>query len=113
MYIISLFKSVCPTRVHILHILSEPRCHYIQMFVHLKLEFQTPEAVGVGRRDFCRRRTESRKKPTLTPPRMTTPEIRALVTGFIGGEGSPDAGGWKGEEKQKLDTDVFFDVSLT
>lgn len=75
--------------------------------------FQTPEAVRDGRRDFCRRRTDSRKKPTLTPPRMTTPEIRALVTEFIGWEGSPEAGGWEGEEKQKLETDTFFDVSLT
>lgn len=113
MYIISLFKSVYPTRVHVLHILSEPRCNYIQMFVHLKLEFQTPEAVVVGTRDFCRRRADSRKKATLTTPRMTTPEIRALVTRFIGGEGSPDAGGWKGKEKQKLDTDMCFDMSLS
>ncbi len=84
------------------------------MFIHLKLGFQTPEAVDVGRRDFCRRWTDSTKKPTLTPPRMTTPEIRALVTGFIGWGRSPDAGGRKVEEKQKLEADgVFFDVGLT
>ncbi|TNN59863.1 hypothetical protein EYF80_029912 [Liparis tanakae] len=41
--------------------------------------FQTPEAVLVGRRDFFRRRSDSRRKPTLTPPSMTTPEIRALA----------------------------------
>lgn len=69
------------------------------MFIHLKPGFQTPEDAVVWRRDFCRRRTESRKKPTLIPPRTTTPTIRALVTGFIGWEGAPDAGGRKGEEK--------------
>lgn len=79
------------------------------MFNHLKLGFQTPEAVVTGRRDLFRRWTDSRQKPTLTPPRMTTPEIRALVTGVIGCEVS-DAGG---DEKQKLETDVFFDVGLT
>lgn len=65
------------------------------MFIHLKLGFQTPEAVDVGRWDFSRRRTDSRRKATLTPPRMTTPEIRALVPGFMGWEGSPDAAGGK------------------
>lgn len=83
------------------------------MFIHLKLGLQTPEALVVRRRDFCRRRTDSRKKPTLTPPRMTTPEIRALVTGFIGWEGSPDAVGWEDEEKQKLETDMSFYLGLT
>lgn len=108
--------TVCvyPTCVHILHTVSLPRCHYIQMFVHLKVGFQTPEDVVVGRRDFCRRRSDSRTKPTLTPPRRTTPETRALVTGFMGWEGSPDAGGGKkGEEKQKLEIDAFFDKGLT
>lgn len=65
---------------------------------HLKLGFQTPEAAAVERRDFCRRWSNSSKKPTLTTPRMTTPEIRALVTGFMGWEGSPDAGGGKDEQ---------------
>lgn len=92
-------------------------CQYqdavIYTFIHLKVGFQTPEPALDGRRDFSRRRTDSRKKPTLTPPRMTTPEIRALVTGFISWEGSPEAGGWDGEEKQKLETDMFFDMSLT
>lgn len=68
------------------------------MCIHLKLGFQTPEAAVVERRDFCRRCSDSSKKPTLTTPRMTTPEIRALVPGFIAWEGSPDAGGGKGEQ---------------
>ena len=99
--------------VHILHILSVPTCHYIQMFIHLKVGFQTPEAMVVVWRDFCRRRSDSRKKPTLNPPRTTTPEIRALVAGFIGLECSPDAAGLRGEEKQKLETDMLFDKGLT
>lgn len=49
----------------------------------------------------------------LTPPRTTTPEIRAVVTGFIAGEESLDAGGWKDEQKQKLKTCTFFDRGLT
>lgn len=77
------------------------------MVIHLKLGFQTPETVSVRGRDFCRRRTNSRKSPTLTPHRMTTPEIKALVIGFIGWEGSPNAVGGEDEEKQKLETDVL------
>lgn len=112
MYIIHLFKSVFPTCVSA-HIVSIKMLYTVYMFIHLKLGFQTPEAVDVGRRDFCRRWTDSRKRHTLIPPRMTTPEIRALVTGFICLEGLPDSGGWKDEEKQKIETDMFFDVALT
>lgn len=83
------------------------------MVIHLKLGFQTPEAVSVRGRDFCRRRTNSRKRPTLTPHRMTTPEIKALVIGFIGWEGSPNAVGEENEEKQKLETDMYFHMGLT
>lgn len=62
---------------------------------HLKPGFQTPEAAIGWRRDFCRRPTDSRQKPTLTPPRMTTPEMRALVTGVSSWEEPPEAGGRK------------------
>lgn len=61
------------------------------MYVYLKLGFQTPEDATAGRRDFCRRWSDSRKKPMLTPPRMTTPEIKALVTGFAAWRVSADA----------------------
>lgn len=61
--------------------------------IHLKLGFQAPEGAAVGRRDLRRRRSESRKKPTLTAPRMTTPEISALVSGFIGREELPPGAG--------------------
>lgn len=81
------------------HMQTVPRC---QKFIHLKPGFQTP--VFVWRRDFCTRWTDSRKKPTLTPPRMTTPEIRALVTGFSGWEESSDAVGWK------VETDMISEV---
>ena len=84
------------------------------MFIHLKVVFQTPDAEVAGRRDFFRRRSDSSEKPTLTPPRMTMPEIRALVTGFIGWGGVPVAGGVrKSEERQTLKTDMSFDEGLT
>lgn len=80
------------------------------MFTHLKVVFQTPEAVLVGRRDFFRRRSDSRRKPTLTPPSMTTPEIRALVTGF--NVWSPDAGGGA-EKSRNIKQDMCFDEGFT
>lgn len=69
------------------------------MFNHLKVGFQSPDDIVVWRRDFCSRWTDNRKKVAPTTPRMTTPEIRALVTGFIGWELAGDAGKWKFESR--------------
>lgn len=69
--------------------------------IHLKLGFQTPEAAALGRRDFWKRRSDRTKKPTLIPPNMATPEIRAMVKPFNGWEETPGAVGWKIEGKMK------------
>lgn len=66
-------------------------------FIHLKAGFQTPEATVKERWDFRKRWSDSRKKAAPIAPRMTTPEIRALVTGFIGRDGG-EAGGGKDEQ---------------
>ena len=51
------------------------------------------DGVVVGRGGLRRRRSESRKKPRLNTPRMTTPDSRALVTGFNVREGPLDEAG--------------------
>lgn len=61
-------------------------------FNHFKVGFQS-----LWRRDFCNRWTDNRKKVDATTPRTTTPEIRALVTGFIGWELAGEAGKWRFE----------------
>lgn len=82
---------------------------------HLKPGFQTPEAAIGWRRVFRRRPTDSRQKPTLTPPRMTTPEMRALVTGFSRWEEPSEAGGrkkavWREEVQSAV---LFFSFFLS
>lgn len=62
------------------------------MFNHLKVGFQRPDDVIDWRWGFRSRWSDNRKKVTATTPRMTTPEIRALVTGFIGWELAGEAG---------------------
>lgn len=62
------------------------------MFNHLKVGFQRPDDVIDWRRGFRSRWSDNRKKATATTPRMTTPEIRELVTGFIGWELAGEAG---------------------
>lgn len=69
------------------------------MFNHLKVGFQSPDDVIVWRRDFRSRWTDNRKKAVPTTPRMTTPEIRALVIGFIGWELAGGAGKWSVENR--------------
>lgn len=82
--------------------------HYWRFF-HLKPGFQTPAAAIGWRRDFCRRRADIRQKPTLTPPRMTTPEMRALVTGFSSWEEPSEAAGQKkAEGREELETAVWL-----
>lgn len=62
------------------------------MFNHLKVGFQRPDDVIDWRRGFRSRWSDNRKKDTATTPTMTTPEIRALVIGFIGWELAGEAG---------------------
>lgn len=78
------------------------------MFNHLNVGFQS-----LWRRDFCSRWTDSRKKVTLTTPRMTTPEIRALVTGFIGWELAGDAGKWRFESKHLKEHIYSYEHHIT
>ena len=63
--------------------------------IHLKVGFQTPDDVIVGGRDLRRRRSTSRTKTRLVPPRMTTPAMRALVAGLIDREEWFDPARWK------------------
>lgn len=69
------------------------------MLNHLNVGFQSSDDITVWRRDFCSRWTDNRKKVAPTMPRMTTPEIRALVTGFIGWELAGDAEKWRFESR--------------
>lgn len=68
----------------------------------MKPGFHASEGVAVGRGGLRRRRSESRKKPRLNTPRMTTPDSRALVTGFNGREGPLDAAGLPHTNTQRV-----------
>ena len=66
-----------------------------EALAQLKAGFRAPDTMPAGTLLPLRSVSDSTKKHTLTTPRMTTPERRALVTALIrnaGGFGWP--GGW-------------------
>ena len=68
----------------------------IKALAQLNAGFRAPDTMPAGTLLPLRRVSDSTKKHTLTTPRMTTPERRALVTALIrnaGGDGWPGGGG--------------------
>lgn len=75
---------------------------------HLKAGFQSPDDVIVWRRDLCSRWTDNRQKATPSTARMTTPEIRPMVTGFIGCELAGDAVKWRFENRHFINPSIIL-----